>query len=245
MSIRDAYREILIVVGVLKPDGTVELYIDASGFLLTAPVSGATKSTLVGIGPNGQEQIEIGDNLTLVDGVLSANGGGSEGGSGGNVSSRLNLMNDGLTVRTSITAEELKNIKKGLYNSVLYMDDSLGDDATSSLFFPENAIFMFGEFFFSIYKVALKETGSTISASIVGSYVYELLWDSEAAADGTYPITINRVIEASNSGGSEASSGGIYFHSIHIIGEGIGYIYCNYYSNYPHHYTLKTFKDHI
>lgn len=238
MPILDAYTEIVIVAGVLKPDGTVELSMDDSGFLLTSPASwDLTKSTLVGIGPNGQERIEIGDNLTLVDSVLSATGGGS----GGNVSSRLNLMNDDLTVRTSITAEELKNIKKGLYNSVLYMDDSLGDDATSSLFFPENAIFMFGEFVFSIYKVALKETGSTISASIVGSYVYELLWDSEAADDGTYPITINRVIEASNGGGG----GGIYFHSIHIIGEGIGYICCNYYSNYPHHYTLKTFKDNI
>lgn len=209
--------------------------------LLIGPAPGVLdKSYLMGVGPNGEEAIEIGDNLTLVDGVLSATGGGS----GGNVSSRLNLMNDDLTVRTSITAEELKNIKKGLYNSVLYMDDSLGDDATSSLFFPENAIFMFGEFFFSIYKVALKETGSTISASIVGSYVYELLWDSEAAADGTYPITINKVIEPT-SGGGGGGGGGIYSHYIHIIGENIGYICCNYYSNYPHHYTLKTFKDDI
>ena len=180
---------------------------DASGFLLTAPVSGAlTKSELVGIGPNGQEQIEIGNNLTLVDGVLSANGGGS----GGNVSPTLNLMNDDLTVRTSLTAEEIENIGKGLYNSVLYVDDSLGDDAAASLYFPENAIFALGEFIFSIYKVAIKETGSTISASIVGSYVYELLPDREAAADGTYPITINRVVEASRGGGdsSGGSSGG-------------------------------------
>lgn len=208
--------------------------------LLVGPAPGVLdKSYLMGVGPDGEEAIEIGDNLTLIDGVLSATGDGS----GGNVSSRLNLMNDDLTVRISITAEELKNIKKGLYNSVLYMDDSLGADADFSLFFPENAIFMSDEFFFSIYKVALKETGSTISASIVSSYVYELLWDKEAA-DGTYPITINRVIEAS-SGGGEASSGGIYFHSIHIIGKNICSIFCNYYSNYPHHYTLKTFKDHI
>ena len=50
---------------------------DASKSLLTGPLPGTlTKSELVGIGPDGQEPIEIGDNLTLVDGVLSATGGG-------------------------------------------------------------------------------------------------------------------------------------------------------------------------
>ena len=187
------------------------------------------------MGPDGEDAIEIGSNLTLVNHVLSATGGGA---------SRLNLMDRDKstpTVRTSLTAEEIENIRKGVYNSVLYVDDSLGDDAMASLYFPENAIFLPDELIFSIYKIAVKETGSTISASIVGSYVYELLPDREAADDGTYPITINRIIEASNGGGG----GDIYFHSIDIIGEGIGYICCNYYSNYPHHYTLKTFKDDI
>lgn len=53
---------------------------------------------------------------------------------------------------------------------------------------------------------------------------------------------INGKLSATGGGGG---GGDIYFHSIHIIGEGIGYICCNYYSNYPHHYTLKTFKDDI
>lgn len=178
---------------------------DDSKYLLTRPISEAlTKSELVGIGPNGQERIKIGNNLTLINGKLSATGGGS----GGNVPPTLNLMNNDLTVRTSLTAEELENIGQGLYNSVLYVDDSLGDDAMFSLFFPENAMIALGEFFFSIYKVAVKETGSTMSASIVGSYTYELLPDREAAADGTYPITINRVIEASNGGSSGGTSSG-------------------------------------
>lgn len=38
---------------------------------------GLTKTELVGVGTNGQENIEIGDNLTLVNGKLSATGGGS------------------------------------------------------------------------------------------------------------------------------------------------------------------------
>lgn len=43
---------------------------------LQKPV-GLTKTELVGVGPNGQENIEIGDNLTLANGKLSATGGGN------------------------------------------------------------------------------------------------------------------------------------------------------------------------
>jgi hypothetical protein len=50
--------------------------------------AGLTKTELVGVGANGQENIEIGDNLTLANGKLSATGGG--GGEGLNVLS-LNL----------------------------------------------------------------------------------------------------------------------------------------------------------
>ena len=41
--------------------------------------AGLTKTKLVGVGTNGQENIEIGDNLTLANGKLSATGGSSEG----------------------------------------------------------------------------------------------------------------------------------------------------------------------
>ena len=44
--------------------------------------TGLTKTKLVGVGTNGQENIEIGDNLTLANGKLSATG-GSSGGEGG------------------------------------------------------------------------------------------------------------------------------------------------------------------
>ena len=37
--------------------------------------TGLTKTELVGVGANGQENIEIGDNLTLANGKLSATGG--------------------------------------------------------------------------------------------------------------------------------------------------------------------------
>lgn len=41
--------------------------------------AGLTKTELVGVGTNGQENIEIGDNLTLANGKLSATGGGGSG----------------------------------------------------------------------------------------------------------------------------------------------------------------------
>lgn len=41
--------------------------------------AGLTKTKLVGVGTNGQENIEIGDNLTLSNGKLSATGGGGGG----------------------------------------------------------------------------------------------------------------------------------------------------------------------
>ena len=41
--------------------------------------AGLTKTKLVGVETNGQENIEIGDNLTLANGKLSATGGGSGG----------------------------------------------------------------------------------------------------------------------------------------------------------------------
>ena len=39
--------------------------------------TGLSKTKLVGVGVNGQENIEIGDNLTLANGKLSATGGGA------------------------------------------------------------------------------------------------------------------------------------------------------------------------
>lgn len=42
--------------------------------------AGLTKTELVGVGANGQENIEIGDNLTLANGKLSATAGGGSGG---------------------------------------------------------------------------------------------------------------------------------------------------------------------
>ena len=90
---------VLISAGFLEQDGTVEISMDNSSSLLTAPLPGTLdKSYLIGVGTYGEEVIEIGDNLTLIDGVLSAtsgNGsssGGSSGGSSGASSNGVNLL---------------------------------------------------------------------------------------------------------------------------------------------------------
>lgn len=49
--------------------------------LLVGPAPGVLdKSYLMGVGPDGEEVIEIGDNLTLIDGVLSATSGSDSSG---------------------------------------------------------------------------------------------------------------------------------------------------------------------
>lgn len=66
--------------------------------------AGLTKTELVGVGTNGQENIEIGDNLTLANGKLSATGGG------GDLPELVLTNNDG-----SFTGDII-NSKSGIYS---------------------------------------------------------------------------------------------------------------------------------
>lgn len=72
--------------------------------------TGLTKTKLVGVGVNGQENIEIGDNLTLANGKLSsaAGGGGVNGlqsDAEGNLTASKNLGVDGkLTLKSLVSA---------------------------------------------------------------------------------------------------------------------------------------------
>lgn len=63
--------------------------------------AGLTKTKLVGVGTNGQENIEIGDNLTLANGKLSAAGGGS----GGDAFDVITISDDNTTYTGNITGE--------------------------------------------------------------------------------------------------------------------------------------------
>lgn len=71
---------------------------------------GLTKTELVGVGANGQENIEIGDNLTLANGKLSATGGGSGG-------VELNILNGDSGTMTYTGIISLNKI------NILFMDE--------------------------------------------------------------------------------------------------------------------------
>lgn len=72
--------------------------------------AGLTKTKLVGVGTNGQENIEIGDNLTLANGKLSATGGG---GSGGEDFDTIVLNDDGTTYTGTISGTKPVLIRAG------------------------------------------------------------------------------------------------------------------------------------
>lgn len=87
--------------------------------------AGLTKTKLVGVGTNGQENIEIGDNLTLANGKLSATGGGSVGDSFDIITADENL--ETYTGTITGTKPVIRNtIVEGYWVSNIYIDDEEG-----------------------------------------------------------------------------------------------------------------------
>ena len=127
----------------------------------------------------------------------------ASGGGGASVSPCLNLMDMSVeqpVVRTSITEEELNNLDKGLYNSVIYVDASAGPLGFISTFFPEPLTSIDGETEFSIFNFTADE--ATEKITITGSSVYQIHIDVfNKNEDGTYPISIQKMTEAPFGGG--------------------------------------------
>lgn len=117
---------------------------------------------------------------------------------GKNVSPCLNLVDfngEQPTVRTSITEEELLNLRDGLYNSVIYFDASLGESGFASIGFPEPLITQRGANpNFSIFNLTLDK--ATNKATITGLSMYEINVAFDKNADGNYPISIRKQEEA-------------------------------------------------
>lgn len=99
--------------------------------------AGLTKTELVGVGTNGQENIEIGDNLTLANGKLSATGGGSgvefnelvlnETGFSGNIDeNKVNLITVPGIFEVVGTVILNENNTKSLYGNVIYDENMIG-----------------------------------------------------------------------------------------------------------------------
>ena len=125
------------------------------------------------------------------------------GGGGASVSPCLNLMDlETQSVRTSITEEELLNLQDGLYNSVLYFDESDGQFAFASMAFPEPLTTQVMDIpSFSIFNLAVDTNTNKIT--ITGSSMYGISI-SNKNADGNYPISIQKMEEATFGGGGGA-----------------------------------------
>lgn len=128
------------------------------------------------------------------------------GGGGASVSPCLNLLSpDTQSVRTSITEEEKNNLDKGLYNSVLYFDESAGPLGFISTYFPEPLTSFNDNIKFSIFNFTADEATETIT--ITGSSIYSIIIDvPNKNEDGTYPIYIRKMTEAPFSGGGGGGS---------------------------------------
>lgn len=130
----------------------------------------------------------------------------ASGGGGASVSPCLNLMDmsgEQDAVRTSITEEEKNNLDKGLYNSVLYFDESAGPSGFISTFFPEPLV----DTEFSIFNFTVDV--ATEKITITGSSVYQIHIDVfNKNEDGTYPISIRKQeeLEATFGGSVDAST---------------------------------------
>ena len=130
----------------------------------------------------------------------------ASGGSGASVSPCLNLLDQETQgIRTSITEEEKNNLDKGLYNSVLYFDESAGPLGFISTFFPEPLALIDRNINFSIFNFTADEMTEKIT--ITGSSIYSIIIDvPNKNEDGTYPIYIRKREEATFGGGGGGGS---------------------------------------
>ena len=144
----------------------------------------------------------------------------ASGGGGKSVSPILFLLDvsgEEPKVRTSITEEEKTNLENRLYNSVYYADLSKGESATFSIYFPE-ALSPAGGGVFSTFDVSFDEASET--ATITGLSTYQLAI-GEKNTDGTYPITIEKLVNATlgGGGGSSTPSTSIAFKDVTVSGK--------------------------
>lgn len=137
----------------------------------------------------------------------------ASGGGGASVSPCLNLMDmsgEQDAVRTSITEEEKNNLDKGLYNSVLYFDESAGPVGVFSAFFPEPLV----DKEFSIFNLTVDT--ETNKATITGSSVYHIEVYNKNE-DGNHPISIQKMEEATFGGGGSADTSTIAEKNVAIV----------------------------
>ena len=143
----------------------------------------------------GSAKIGSGINLSGFEYDDATNTLKASGGGGASVSPCLNLLDtETQGIRTSITEEEKNNLDKGLYNSVLYFDESAKPLGFISTFFPEPL----ADTEFSIFNLTADE--ATQKITITGSSIYHIEVFNKNE-DGTYPISIQKIEELESSFG--------------------------------------------
>lgn len=143
----------------------------------------------------GSAKIGSGINLSGFEYDDATNTLKASGGGGASVSPCLNLLDtETQGIRTSITEEEKNNLDKGLYNSVLYFDESAEPLGFISTFFPEPL----ADTEFSIFNLTADE--ATQKITITGSSIYHIEVFNKNE-DGTYPISIQKIEELESSFG--------------------------------------------
>ena len=150
----------------------------------------------------GDTKIGSGINLSGFEYDEATNTLKASGGGGASVSPCLNLLDQETQgIRTSITEEELLNLEDGLYNSVLYFDESDGQFAFASMAFPEPLTTQVMDIpSFSIFNLAVDTNTNKIT--ITGSSMYGIAI-GDKNADGNYPISIQKMEEATFGGGGD------------------------------------------
>lgn len=106
---------------------------------------------------------------------------------GASVPPVLVLMDDN-GVRTSLTEEEKTNLENLMYSSVYFIDETLGENAVYSTYFPE--LLLGKSNMFLMYNVTASSEGLIATSGI--SYKISL---GEKNADGNYPLTITKTNE--------------------------------------------------
>lgn len=179
---------------------------------LTLPSTSPTSQLIPSITTtNTQQNLTIGDGLTIENGALKATG---SGGGGKSVPPTLNLTDfETGGVRTTITEEEKTNLENGLYNQVIF-PGLIPDDF--QIFMPAKLI---GDKSFDVHSFAqfnyvIRDDTFTINALSLYSYTF-----GEKDNSGNYPITIEKLMDMpmGGSGGGSGSGGGDIWYEISSI----------------------------
>ena len=196
--------------------------------------AGLTKTKLVGVGTNGQENIEIGDNLTLANGKLSATG-GSSGGEGGISVIELTDKNG------TIASTQLSEINANPQNFAFKYNGKilLFTKADSTTYQYCNNITSSSDNNVMTTSTLLTITSST-GAYTIAENVHNVVANSIHPANGgdLTNIQVGSKVYSIPSGGG----GKIYLHSITISSSEYN-IYINIYSTSNKQLTIKTFEQ--